>query len=173
MRPGPAAIAVLLLAPALILPGCGGEQTSAADAEKSTGRTTEATTTKVPTATSAAAAGDRPAAQRCRRSLGGFLDSMESLNNSLAVGLGYDDYLTAVNQVRSTYAPIRADQLSFFCLTQIASPAERALNTYIEAANLWGDCLAAASCDSESIEPKLQGKWARASDLLSQARSGT
>lgn len=155
MRPGPAAIAVLLLALALILPGCGDEQTSAAGTTTSAARPAKA---------------DPAVAKRCRRSLGDFLDSMESLNNSLAVGLSYDAYLSAVNHVRSTYAPIDADQLPLLCLAQVASPAERALNTYIEAANTWGDCLATTSCDPESIEAKLQRKWAQASDLLSEAQ---
>lgn len=165
MRPGPAAIAVLLLALALNLPGCGEGQTSAAGTEKGGQRTAKAATAGA-SATNKGASSER-AAKRCRESLGDFLDSMESLNNSLAVGLSYDNYLTAVNHVRSTYAPIEADRLPLLCLAQVASPAEQALNTYIEAANAWGDCLATTSCDSESIEPRLQRKWGEASDLLS------
>lgn len=155
MRFGPAVIAVLLLAPALILPGCGDEQTSAAGTIRNAVRPAKA---------------DPPVDKRCRRALGDFLDSIESLNNSLAVGLSYDAYLSAVNHVRSTYAPIDADRLSLLCLARVASPAEQALNTYIEAANDWGDCLATTSCDSESIEPRLQRKWAEASGLLSDAK---
>jgi hypothetical protein len=169
MRPGPAAIAVLLLALAPILSSCGDEQTSAAGTETS-GQPTAKATTAGASATSEGASRDLATAKRCRRSLSDFLDSMESLNNSLAVGLSYEDYLTAVNHVRSTYAPIDANRLPLLCLTQVASPAEHALNTYIEAANTWGNCLATASCDTESIEPKLQRKWARASDLLSRAQ---
>jgi hypothetical protein len=170
MRPGPAAIAVLLLALALILPGCGDEQTSAAGTGRSAARAAKTTTADAPAATGKNTAGAPATAKRCRRSLGDFLDSIESLNNSLAVGLTYDDYLTAVNHVRSTYAPINADQLPLLCLAQVAGPAEKALNTYIEAANSWGDCLATAACDSESIEPRLQREWARASDGLSEAQ---
>jgi hypothetical protein len=155
MRPGPAAIVVLLLAVMPILPGCGDEWTSAAGTGKSTVRPVKA---------------DPLVAKRCRGSLGDFLDSMESLDNSLAVGLSYDDYLTAVNHVRSTYAPIDANQIPLLCLTRVASPAEAALNTYIDAANTWGDCLATSSCEVKSIEPRLQRKWAMASDRLSEAQ---
>jgi hypothetical protein len=169
MRPGPAAIAVLLLALALILPGCGDEQTSAAGTGKSAAQTENATTAASSVANKSASR-DLAAAKRCRTSLGDLLDSMESLNNSLAVGLSYDNYLSAVNHVRSAYARIEADRLPLLCLTQVASPAEKALNTYIEAANAWGDCLATASCDSESIEPRLQRKWTTASDALSEAQ---
>ncbi|HET8863564.1 MAG TPA: hypothetical protein VFM94_09980 [Solirubrobacterales bacterium] len=170
MRPGPAAIAVLLLALALILPGCGEEQTSAAGTVKSASRAARATAADAPAAGSGAASSDPVAARRCRGSLADFLDSMESLNNSLAVGLSYDAYLSAVNHVRSTYAPIEADRLPLLCLTRVAGAAERALNLYIDAANAWGDCLATASCDSESIEPRLQRRWAAASDGISEAQ---
>jgi hypothetical protein len=169
MRLGSAAIAALLLVWAAILPGCGDEQSTAAGVEKGSIRTTQGTTTKAHAAASKAATGE-PAARECRSSLGDFLDSMESLNNSLAVGLSYEDYLSAVNQVRGTYAPIEADQLPLLCLTQVASPAEGALNTYIEAANTWGDCLATPSCDPESIEPQLQRKWGVASEQISEAQ---
>jgi hypothetical protein len=170
MRPGPAAIAVLLLALALIPPGCGDEQTSAAGTKRIAAQAAKATTADGSAATSNAAASDLATAKRCRGSLGDFLDSMESLSNSLAVGLSYEDYLTAVNHVRSTYAPIDASRLPLLCLAQVASPAEHALNTYIEAANTWGDCLATTSCDPESIEPQLQRKWSMASDRLSEAQ---
>lgn len=170
MRPGPAAIAVFLLALALILPDCGDEQTSAAGAGRSVARAAKKTTADGSAATNEAAASDPATAKRCRRSVGDFLDSMESLSNSLAVGLSYDAYLSAVNHVRSTYAPIDADRLSLLCLVRVASPAEQAFNTYIEAANVWGDCLATTSCDSGSIEPRLQGEWREASSLLSEAQ---
>lgn len=169
MRPGPAVIAILLLALAPILPGCGDKQTTAAGAEKSAVRAAQAPTTNASAARDKGSS-NQAAERQCRRSLGNFLDSMESLNNSLAVGLSYDDYLTAVNHTRSAYAPINADQLPLLCLTQVASPAEHALNTYIEATNSWGDCLATTPCDPESIEAKLQRKWAQASNLLSEAQ---
>jgi hypothetical protein len=169
MRFGPAAIAAPLLVLALILPSCGGEQTSAAGTEGSAAPAAKATTADA-SATNKGASRDLAAAKRCGKSLGDFLDSMESLSNSLAVGLSYDDYLTAVNHVRSTYTPIDADGLPLLCLARVASPAEQALNTYIDAANAWGDCLATTSCDSESIEPRLQRKWAQASNLLSEAQ---
>lgn len=97
---------------------------------------------------------------------------MESLNNTVAVGLDYESYLGAVNNVRSTYASVPPERLSLVCLARSAGPAELALNTYIEAANAWGECLASASCNPESIEPQLQRKWEEASDLLSVARKG-
>lgn len=112
------------------------------------------------------------AARQCRRSLGELLDSIESLANTLAVGLSYEDYLDSVNRVRATYAAVPADSLSLPCLGLAAGPAEGALNLYIDAVNIWGDCLATPSCDPGSVEPKLQRKWEAAGDLISSAQSG-
>ncbi|HEX2467263.1 MAG TPA: hypothetical protein VHJ54_03570, partial [Solirubrobacterales bacterium] len=109
---------------------------------------------------------------QCRRSLGDLLDAMESLNNVVVVGLDYAGYLSSVENVRAVYAGVPADRLGIVCLARAAGPAERALNAYIEAANAWGDCLADASCDPGQVEPKLQRRWARASDALSLAQSG-
>lgn len=158
MRSGPAATAGLLLALALIPVGCGEEQTTAAGAETARGKPAKPS--------------DPKAARQCRRSLGEFLDAMESLNNTVAVGLSYDRYLSTVNRVRATYAGVDPDRLSIVCLARVASPAEQALNAYIAAANAWGECLATASCSPEEVEPELQRKWARASGLVAQAQSG-
>jgi hypothetical protein len=96
---------------------------------------------------------------------------MDALRKKLAVGLSYEGYLHDVREARFVNDRIRADRLAIGCLTTVGTPAERALNRYIGAANTWGDCLAAASCDTESIEPRLQRSWARASDLLTEAQT--
>lgn len=168
MRSGPAATAGLLLALALISPGCGEEQTAARGAEttareKAPDRTSPTTGRSQPR--------DSAAARRCRTSLGEFLDAMESLNNTVAVGLDYDGYLTMVNRVRATYAEVDADRLPLLCLARAAAPAEAALNSFIAAANAWGECLA-AGCDLAGVEPKLQRGWARAAGELSEVQAG-
>jgi hypothetical protein len=161
----PAATAAILLGLALFLSACGDEETVAAGRVGSSGSEAAAKP-------SAATGGDGPASKRCGRPLGNFLDSIESLNNSLAVGLSYEQYLSAVNGVRSTYADVRADRLPLGCLARTATPAERALNTYIDAANTWGDCLASASCDTADVESELRRRWAQASASLEAATDG-
>lgn len=168
MRSGPAAAAALMLAAALFSGGCGDEQSTAA----TPGRAKQAATRAQapPSAADAAAAGtprrSRTQARRCRHTLGDFLDALESLRNSVAVGVSYETYLAALDGVRGTYAAIDADALPLVCLAGVATPAEAALNAYVEAANEWGECLAGASCDSAAIEPRLQRSWRRAGNLI-------
>lgn len=156
---GPAATVGILLGLALALAGCGGGGDGA-------------------TASSAAAqrsaAPARPAASQasCRRELHRFLGSMDALRSSLAVGLSYEEYLAAVRGVKAAQARIDARRLPFGCLSLAGAPAERALNEYIDAVNSWGDCLAEAGCDSETVEPDLQRTWQRASDHLAAAQKG-
>jgi hypothetical protein len=175
MRFGPIAAAAVLLSLALILPGCGEEGTATAGGERTAAESTARGKKTIPsgaTGVRRTRVARSTAARQCGRQLGGFLDSMESLNNTVAVGLDYESYLGAVNNVRATYAGVPVKGLSFVCLARAAGPAEGALNTYIEAANTWGECLATASCNPASIEPRLQREWEEASDLLSAARSG-
>lgn len=54
-------------------------------------------------------------------------------------------------------------------MTATGTPAEDALNRYIDAANAWGECLADASCATATIEPVLQRRWRLASRSLSAA----
>lgn len=161
MRSGPIAATAALLSLALILPGCGEEGTATAGGDK-----------KDAGATSASKPTRSAAAKRCGAELGDFLDSIESLGNTLAVGLDYEQYLSSVNRVRAGYSSVAADRLGIVCLSRVAAPAEEALNIYIDAANEWGNCLANASCDPTSIEPKLQREWERAASRLARARAG-
>jgi hypothetical protein len=71
---------------------------------------------------------------------------------------------------RSTSAAIPVGHLAIGCLTTVGTPAEQAVNQYIDAANAWGECLADASCTTASIEPVLQRRWRIASGRLSEAR---
>jgi len=148
MRSGHAAILGVAASLALVLPGCGGDEAAA-------GRTTTATFDKAKIAIGSGEESRQPggsraqarpsaAAKRCSRTLGEFLDAMESLANSLAVGLDYERYLGAVDGVRATYAEVDADRLGLVCLGRVAGPAERSLNVYIDAANEWGACLSSA-----------------------------
>lgn len=164
MRPGPIAATAALLSLALIFHGCGDDRTATAGGVK---KDTSATKAKA-----SVPAGSPTAARRCRAELGDFLDSIESLDNTLAVGLDYEQYLGSVNRVRASYSRVAADRLGLVCLSRVAAPAEEALNIYIDSANEWGDCLASSACDPASIEPKLQREWQRASNRLARARAG-
>lgn len=153
MRLGPISTVWILLGLALILSACGDEETTAAGKGASVPRGADTTS------------------KQCVHPLGNFLDSVESLNNALAVGLSYADYLSVVNNARGAYASVRADRLPIGCLGRVAGPAEQALNAYIDAANSWGDCLATTSCDTAQVEPELKRRWAQASRFLSLAES--
>jgi len=159
MRLGQAATLGVLLSLALALTACGEEPPAG------WGRVTVAPGAAEPLARSSANAG-------CRAQLRPFLGSMDALREDLAVGLSYEGYLDELEGVRDAYDRIRADRLPVGCLLVAAGPGERALNRYMEAANVWGDCLATAACETESIEPELQRRWAFASDLLTSAKSG-
>jgi hypothetical protein len=162
-----AGCALLALA---LLSGCGG---SGSD---STGRATVAsspatTTDKHPPKQDAKQAGSSPAGP-CQTELGSFVASMDSLRRRLAVGLTYDQYVAEVRGIRSTYKKIPIDRVEIGCLNTVGTPAEKAFNAYIDAANDWGDCVSEAGCSSATVEPVLQRRWRIASHFLGEADAG-
>jgi hypothetical protein len=160
MRLSSAATVGILLSVALVLSACGEGGRTAADKPPSTAKTS-------------ALPSPRPATTRssCSR-LRPLLGSMAKLRDDLARGLSYDDYLREVQRVRAVYARLDAVRLTAGCLLVSGGPAERALNLYVDATNAWGDCLATVSCDTHSVEPKLQRRWARAAHQLAAAQQG-
>lgn len=164
MNPTPRAAAQLsavvcaLLGWALILSACGDDGPAAAE---------QGGATRIERQASSPPAGDR-----CRVQLRGFLGALDELRGRLAVGLTYETYYGEVRGVRATYGKIAAGRLGIGCLLAVGTPAERALDEYIDAANSWGDCAADVSCTLESVEAELQRRWRLASDLLSAAQAG-
>jgi hypothetical protein len=158
MRIIPLATVEILLGLALILPGCGDQSAPAAGTGSAEVRSVESGVS-TPTRT-------------CQAHLHSLLNSMDDLRGQLAVGLSYGAYLHQVKAAQAAYDGVPVDRLELGCLVKVGTPAERALNLYLGAANTWGDCLTSASCDSESVEPELQRKWALASGRLSLAQKG-
>ena len=104
--------------------------------------------------------------QRCGAELPRFVRSLDGLRDQLA----RRPHLRPLPAARSealqrAYARIDADEPAG-CVVGVGVPAEKALNQNIEATNAWGDCLATVSCNTRSIEPKLQRKWALAAHQL-------
>jgi hypothetical protein len=160
MQLSSAATVGILLGLALMLSACGEGATTAPPKPTSTARTTSAESPRSVTTRSSC------------RPLHPLLGSMAKLRDALVRGLTYDGYLREVRRVRGVYARLDADELTAGCLLASGGPAERALNLYIDAANAWGGCLATVSCDTHSVEPKLQRKWALAAQQLSAAQRG-
>lgn len=171
MRAGPwlsAAGCAALASLAIALPGCGGsspaaEQTSASPA----GRVAPAREDSRPNGPDASSS--------CPTELSRFAASLRRLRRHLVAGLTYDQYFAAVKALRSEYAAIPVDAVPPSCLLAIGTPSEKAFDTYIEAANRWGDCLSEPGCDAGDVEAPLQAEWHLASRQLDAARgdSGT
>jgi hypothetical protein len=141
---------------ALALPGCGGDDAPAGAAE------TGATAQRQPPPSPAAV---------CRSQLGGFLTAMDRLRERLVVGVSYRQYIGELRAVRSYYDRLPVARLQAECLSNAAATAERSFNEYLEAAEVWSDCVEVPGCQSISIEAELQRKWRRGARLLSQVES--
>lgn len=156
-----------------LLGGCGGGGSNGRESITATLTTDTATTVAKP---SASAQNKTPArastADPCQTQLGSFVASMDSLRRRLAVGVTFDQYVAEVRGIGSTYRKIPTEQVEIGCLSSVGTPAERAFNRYIEAANDWGECVSEAGCSSATVEPVLQRRWRIASHFLSAADAG-
>ena len=155
----------------LIISGCGGGGSDPSPKTDAT-VTSPAITTTTAEADAKRASRQQPAAGLCQRQLGSFVASMDSLRRRLAGGVTFDQYAAEVRGIRSTYLEIPVGQVEIDCLDAVATPAERAFNRYVEAANDWGECVSEAGCSSETVEPVLQRRWRIASHFLSEADDG-
>jgi hypothetical protein len=108
----------------------------------------------------------------CEEQTGDFLDALGELDSRLGVGLQFDDYLNQVGDVRVAYDQVPFDDMAAACIQEVGLPAERALNLYVQAGNIWNNCIGNFDCSLDDIEPQLQRKWAVASRKLADAEQG-
>ena len=161
---------------AALLAGCGGGDPGTTSKQSVTSRAATTTGRQSPNRDGSSNQGEKKTthspAGPCQGQLGSFVASMDSLRRRLAVGVTYDQYVAEVRGIRSTYKKIPIDRVAIDCLGAVGTPAEKAFNRYIEAADDWGECVAEAGCTSAAIEPVLQRRWRIASHLLDQADEG-
>jgi hypothetical protein len=109
----------------------------------------------------------------CEAQFRDLLDELAELDSRLAVGVQFDDYLDLVGDARVAYDAIPFDDLAQDCVVEVGLPAEKALNLYVKASNLWNNCVGNFNCDfDKDLEPKLQERWAEASVKLDDAQEG-
>jgi hypothetical protein len=108
----------------------------------------------------------------CQRGLGTFLRQLHDLDSRLSVGLVERDYSNFVANIRVVYDRIKFDSLDSQCALRVGIPAEAALNRYLEALRIWDACIQDINCDTDSITPKLQAKWSRATKSIRAADAG-
>jgi hypothetical protein len=110
--------------------------------------------------------------EKCKRQTAPLMQRLHELDSRLGVGLNYDEYTNKVGDVRVAYDQTTSAIGGPECLSGVGLPAEDALNEYVKASNTWGDCVDDINCDNDSIQPELQGHWAKASLAIDRADRG-
>jgi hypothetical protein len=101
-----------------------------------------------------------------------LVETLEDLDSRLSVGLNFSAYSERVGDARVAYDRIDVGDLDSGCIEHVGAPAEDAMNAYINAYNVWNDCIGDIDCDNDSITPELQAEWADATELIQEARDG-
>jgi len=176
------AVAALAVAAALglALAACGGGSTrsgtvtasAAAGSQDGTAGALGGTASGSRDAPSDAGAGrGDPRESSCQAQVGGFVHSLATLRRRLVAGLAYEQYVSEMRAIRSTYEAVPVARLDVTCLTRVGGPAESSFNTYLDAGNDWGDCVGTPGCEAATVEPTLQRKWRAAAKALGEAQA--
>jgi hypothetical protein len=106
----------------------------------------------------------------CIAELGPLADALMELDSRLAIGMAFAVYSGYVADAQVVYDRINGAALDATCLTEVGVPAEAALTNYVYAYRVWNSCIDKLSCDLDSIEPKLQDYWAKATAQIDEFR---
>jgi hypothetical protein len=167
---------------ALGIGACGGGSGTTGDGSdtSATGTTTDATTspeatTRTDESGTSTKTGDTTkapakAAPSCSSQLDPFLGQLDDLRKSLVIGVSYEQYVAELETVRRSYAKLPVDKLDFACLSGAAAGAEESFDSYLAAANTWGDCVSESGCETATLEPRLQREWHAAAKQLRAAQ---
>lgn len=105
----------------------------------------------------------------CHGLMDDLVQELTDLDSKISVGMVYADYTESVRDVSVAYGRIDIDELEPSCLKHVALDAEKAVNRYSQAAEVWGDAIEGGYPVSES---QLQDKWASGSRLINHATDG-
>lgn len=107
----------------------------------------------------------------CQALLGDFLNALTDLNSRVSGGLAFEEYNQQVGNIRVTYERIHTASVDPECTSAVALPAERALNRYVEAVNIWNNCRGDGGCTDDHVKPQLQAKWIEAASHIDVAEA--
>lgn len=106
----------------------------------------------------------------CEEEFDPFLSELQELDSRLGVGLDYDEYGDKVGDIQVAYDDLDIKSMDQRCINEVGIPAEDAFNAYLDAHQTWEECIDRLSCDMDKEAlPKMQKKWAEATDLLTKA----
>jgi hypothetical protein len=100
-----------------------------------------------------------------------LVDALSNIEGRLDVGLNYGEYKQAYTRAKVAYNREPVSQQSYACTHYVGVPAEKALNEYRVALNIWGACFSKPGCsvNSPGVDRRLQFRWKRASQYLRSA----
>ncbi len=85
------------------------------------------------------------------------------------IGVSYEQYVSELGTVRSSYERLPVDKLDLACASGPASSVEESFDGYLAAANAWGNCVSDRGCETSALEPELRRKWRLAAKQLAEA----
>jgi hypothetical protein len=107
----------------------------------------------------------------CAIALQPLYDALTSVDGRLGVGMTYLDYSKAVGDANVAYQRINFAALDGTCVAAAGVPLENALNSYIEAYNVWNKCVQSTSCDQSANTTTLQGFWTSSTNDLDAVKA--
>jgi hypothetical protein len=109
----------------------------------------------------------------CQTQVGALLTAERDLESLLnGVGLNFDEYSDKVGEISVAYGAVPIGSLSPQCLGQVGVHAEKAMNEWVKAGEIWNECVGDLYCDDDSIDPERQVHWLSASGSLQKATDG-
>ena len=110
--------------------------------------------------------------QTCSTQVGALIKAEAHMSGDLSGGgLNYKEYSDQLSKVVIAYEEIPVKKLSPNCVNQ-AVGAEKAMNEYKKADEVWETCMHEPECRNDSIHPKLEEHWSKASKEFERAKEG-
>jgi hypothetical protein len=106
----------------------------------------------------------------CSPRLTSFVDTLAEIDGTLDVGLNFRTYKTLLTNANVAYARVPWRRTSGGCLSNVGVPAERALNYYAKAHNVWAGCInRLGNCTTGYVDAQIQRHWRNASANVERA----
>lgn len=99
------------------------------------------------------------------------MEALVQLDGRLDVGQTFVEYGDRLEEISVEYDRLarQMEDVGLDCLN-VAVKLEGAFQSYFSAHRIWDDCFDNYNCDVDSIEPRLQRLWLKASNAIDTAQ---
>jgi hypothetical protein len=99
-----------------------------------------------------------------------LLSALQEVDSRLSIGMAFDEYGDRIGDAKVAYDRLDFKRLNENCIFKVGIALESGLNHYIDANNIWDECIDDFDCSVEgAVLQKMRKHWSESTERIEAA----